>query len=78
MIGLILIGAVAVTAMVIYDDSKSGKENNHEERGSTFFHGKYRRVTGKCHKCHGTGRYRGKTCNKCGGDGKFSRTTWYD
>ncbi len=78
MIGLILVGAAAVTAMYFYDESKEGKENNHVDRGSTFFHGQYRKVTGKCRKCHGTGRYHGRTCSRCGGDGVFSRTTWYD
>ena len=78
MIGLILTGAVIVGAMWLYDESKMGENDNHEEHGDTFFHGRYKTVTGKCHRCNGTGHYHGKTCRKCGGDGEFRQTTWSD
>ena len=52
--------------------------DNYVECGSDFWGHKYKKTTGICYRCHGTGTVRGSTCRKCGGSGKFSRTTWYE
>lgn len=78
MIGLILVGAAAVGAMWLYDESVMSDDDNHVKHGDTFFHGPYKRVTGKCHRCDGSGLYHGKPCRKCSGTGEFKQTTFYD
>ena len=52
-------------------------EDNCVERGSDFWGHKYKKTSGMCYRCHGTGSVHGKPCPKCDGTGKFSRTTWY-
>lgn len=78
MIELTLLGATALVVMLIYDDSVMSDDDNHVEHGDTFFHGSYKRVTGKCHRCDGSGLYHGKPCRKCSGTGEFRQTTFYD
>ncbi len=73
------IGLVGCTIGLIGSFVPHGEaEDNYVKRGSDFWGHKYKKTSGICYACHGTGYVRGRTCRKCGGSGKFSRTTWYE
>ena len=73
-VGLGVAGAVAVGSALFGKRPAPG--DTVVKRGNTFFRGRYRKVSGKCFRCDGTGRYHGQVCRKCGGSGHYEHTTW--
>ena len=73
MIGTFL--AICIGYAVV--DTISKMNDTQVKRGKDIFGHRYKKVSGVCHRCGGSGKVRGRTCHKCGGSGRFRNTTWY-
>ena len=74
-VGLGVMGVVAVGSAIFGKKPNAG--DTIVEHGNAFFRGRYKKVSGKCFRCDGTGIYHGKRCRKCGGSGHYEHTTWH-
>ena len=70
MLAELFIGAVVLNAL-----GKIG--DNRVTHGRDIFGNRYKKVSGRCYTCGGSGSVHGHTCRKCGGSGTFSSRTWY-
>ena len=66
----LIVGVVVLNAISKIGDTRV-------KYGRDIFGNKYKKVSGKCHSCGGSGSVRGHSCRKCGGSGRFSSRTWY-
>lgn len=74
MIGSLL----AVCAALATLDTVAKSDDTKVSRGRDIFGNRYKKVSGECFRCDGTGKVNGHTCRKCGGSGTYSRCTWYE
>lgn len=71
MIFEVLMGIAALDVISKWGDTRV-------KRGKDFLGRRYKKQSGKCFRCDGTGHVHGRTCRKCGGSGRYSHTTWYE